>query len=49
MTIFLGFVLLAVIYDVLGHARTWWRYTLSVVLALSVAILMMLSYWDWRP
>jgi hypothetical protein len=49
MTPFLGFVLLCVVYDVIGNARNWWRFTLSILLALAVAGLMMLSYWDWRP
>ena len=49
MTIFLGFVLLCLIYDVIGNARSWWRFTLSILLTLAVAGLMMLSYWDWRP
>jgi hypothetical protein len=49
MTIFLGFVLLCVIYDVIGNTHNWRRFALSVLLALVVAGLMMLSYWDWRP
>jgi hypothetical protein len=52
MTVFLGIVLLCVIYDVIGsapNARKWWRFALSILLALVVAGLMMLSYWDWRP
>lgn len=49
MTIFLGFVLLCVIYDVIGNAKNGWRFALSILLALVVAGLMMLSYWDWRP
>lgn len=49
MTIFLGLVLLCVVYDVIGRVRNWWRFTLSILLACIVAGLMMLSYWDWRP
>lgn len=49
MTIFLGFVLLCVVYDVIGTTRSWWRVALGVLLAIVVAGLMMLSYWDWRP
>lgn len=52
MTLFLGFVLLCVIYDVIGASgtsRVWWRYAFSILLALIVAGLMMLSYWGWQP
>ena len=49
MTIFLGFVLLCVIYDVIGNTDKWWRFTLSILLAVVIAGLMMLSYWGWHP
>lgn len=49
MTIFLGFVLLCVIYDVVGNAHKWWRFALSILLAIVIGSFMMLSYWDWRP
>jgi hypothetical protein len=49
MTFFLGFVLLCVVCDVVGNSSVWWRFTLSLLLALAIAGLMMLSYWDWHP
>lgn len=46
MTIFLGIVLLVVIYNVIGQSRKWWQFVLGVLLAMSIAGCMMLSYWD---
>ena len=50
MTIFLGFLFLCVLYDVISiTSARWYRVLGGSTLALVLLACMMLSYWDYVP